>query len=662
MEENKELFTADGFRKDSLEHHGVKGQKWGKRRYQNKDGSLTPLGYKHWGIGTGFRDKVSKAVETSKKNRERKSQERDARQAEKITKQAEKARKQLEENARKREIQAIKNQAAEAKRETKQLKQVQRQIKKDEKTAKKEAKDAKKNEKKKEELLKNDNLDEILENKDLFSTNELNNIYMRKMAEKKVADMKPKTFAQKFADKFSVDNIAKAAQKAQKLYNAYDTISTVVNNATGSTILPEFGDTAKKKAMLKKLRTYNIKDIEENLADISTDELTDWNKRALILNRYDPGSMLRSTIDAREREAATKKYEEDMSSLKDTVKESTDKASKIASDYKDKRDARAMAEATRAGEKAIARAEKETKKELKKAAKEERKAADEEAKRIAAEEAVKEKSRTDDYWKKIGDYADEVDSKERAKAEKRSAEEEARRAAETAKEKARTDDYWKKISDYADEVDSKERTKAERRAAEEETKRAAETAKRDAETAKERARVDDYWKRVGDYASEVDAKTKAAAERSMARSTSTRTDDISSSPTTSKGKDIITERFSSSGSKASRYSEAAKIREASEPVSPDYETMEFESALDRTPKKVKVRKVTKKKMDSVENLFKTFSDLPPGDLESESAKMEKAIRESEDFAAAFNAASSASSLSKRDEYYLGLQMVQSMLK
>lgn len=29
-----------------LAHHGVKGQKWGVRRYQNEDGSLTPEGKK----------------------------------------------------------------------------------------------------------------------------------------------------------------------------------------------------------------------------------------------------------------------------------------------------------------------------------------------------------------------------------------------------------------------------------------------------------------------------------------------------------------------------------------------------------------------------------------------------------------------------------------
>ena len=33
-----------------LAHHGVKGQRWGVRRYQNDDGSLTDAGKKRYGI------------------------------------------------------------------------------------------------------------------------------------------------------------------------------------------------------------------------------------------------------------------------------------------------------------------------------------------------------------------------------------------------------------------------------------------------------------------------------------------------------------------------------------------------------------------------------------------------------------------------------------
>ena len=33
-----------------LQHHGIKGMKWGIRRYQNPDGSLTPEGQKRYGL------------------------------------------------------------------------------------------------------------------------------------------------------------------------------------------------------------------------------------------------------------------------------------------------------------------------------------------------------------------------------------------------------------------------------------------------------------------------------------------------------------------------------------------------------------------------------------------------------------------------------------
>ena len=42
---------------DYLSHHGIKGQHWGIRRYQNEDGSYTPEGREHYGIGEGEKNK-----------------------------------------------------------------------------------------------------------------------------------------------------------------------------------------------------------------------------------------------------------------------------------------------------------------------------------------------------------------------------------------------------------------------------------------------------------------------------------------------------------------------------------------------------------------------------------------------------------------------------
>ena len=45
------LISKDIAESSMLIHYGIKGQKWGERRWQNEDGSLTPEGYVHYGYG-----------------------------------------------------------------------------------------------------------------------------------------------------------------------------------------------------------------------------------------------------------------------------------------------------------------------------------------------------------------------------------------------------------------------------------------------------------------------------------------------------------------------------------------------------------------------------------------------------------------------------------
>ena len=52
---------------DELYHHGIKNQKWGLRRYQNEDGSLTPLGRIRYGIGKArkaYNDAANRALDS----------------------------------------------------------------------------------------------------------------------------------------------------------------------------------------------------------------------------------------------------------------------------------------------------------------------------------------------------------------------------------------------------------------------------------------------------------------------------------------------------------------------------------------------------------------------------------------------------------------------
>lgn len=52
---------------NELQHFGIKGMKWGVRRYQNKDGSLTPAGKKRYDESDEEREKKEKSKKTKVK-------------------------------------------------------------------------------------------------------------------------------------------------------------------------------------------------------------------------------------------------------------------------------------------------------------------------------------------------------------------------------------------------------------------------------------------------------------------------------------------------------------------------------------------------------------------------------------------------------------------
>lgn len=204
---------------DELCHHGIKGQRWGVRRYQNKDGSLTPAGQKRY----------NKAVQTMNDS----SKSKGARK---------RARKTVE------KLKPTSGKPAEKKETTEEIRK---------------------------RLLNSTDPKEIYENRHLLSTNELNERINRIDTEARLKS-KIVTEHEQTGREYLNEKLRNASQTVNNASNFFKSVdgaySSVVSSSMGKTL-------AKKLGIETPRKEFDYDDFLENISKKTTQEIMDANKR-----------------------------------------------------------------------------------------------------------------------------------------------------------------------------------------------------------------------------------------------------------------------------------------------------------------------------------------------------------------------------------------------
>lgn len=232
---------------DELQHHGTKGMRWGIRRYQNKDGSLTPAGQKR------YNKEVEKLkAETAK-----------VKAAEKVAANRAKTQSKLDKlEAKKHELEERKK-ALKGKGDNDADKAPEETV-----------------EQRRERVLKSTNPKEVYENRDVLTYNELNErvnrIDLEMRLQGKIPTETEKTGRERMTE--WKNNIDTANNLFKSVDNAF---SSLANSSMGKTLMKSLGIELGEP---KKTFNYKeaVKKIQRNEATI--DDIRDYTNAIKNIN------------------------------------------------------------------------------------------------------------------------------------------------------------------------------------------------------------------------------------------------------------------------------------------------------------------------------------------------------------------------------------------
>lgn len=263
-------------RDDELQHHGTKGMKWGVRLYQNKDGSLTPLGQKRY----------NKEVENLKKEKAKLAAEK------KAVSTAKKNQAKLD------KLEADKKKLADQKKaleeEKKKLKSGERDEKDDapqETLAEARAR-----------LLKSTDPKEIYAERDKLTYNELNERVNRINLEQSLSGKIPADPVEPSKLDTANARMKRAKETIDNVTGVYksvdDAVTTVANSTIGKTLADMLGVEIPKKE-----KTFDLDDFYKNINKKSHQEVKD------VAERVKNTRTIRDEVDPKDNKDGTGKQQ-----------------------------------------------------------------------------------------------------------------------------------------------------------------------------------------------------------------------------------------------------------------------------------------------------------------------------------------------------------------